>query len=116
MCCVIGKIYKTAAPFLLLTDRRYHVGINNDPENDQQKKKNGWTRSRTWRFSFLDGSASRVDRRCVEGFPCVGFRRIDRSFALVKIYGMDREERSLVFLPALETQPREDIRRCRGDE
>ncbi|SCZ90347.1 BZ3500_MvSof-1268-A1-R1_Chr9g10800 [Microbotryum saponariae] len=48
--------------------------------------------------------------------PCVGFRRIDRSFALVKIYGMDREERSLVFLPALETQPREDIRRCRGDE
>ncbi|SCZ92952.1 BZ3500_MvSof-1268-A1-R1_C073g00376 [Microbotryum saponariae] len=54
---------------------------------------------------------------------------------------MDREERSLVFLvnilasrrglfrcigsfslgptaqqPALETQPREDIRRCRGDE
>ncbi|SCZ92805.1 BZ3500_MvSof-1268-A1-R1_C145g00771 [Microbotryum saponariae] len=72
---------------------------------------------------------------------CVGFRRMDRSFALVKIYGMDREERSLVFLvnilasrrgsfrcigsfslgptaqqPALETQPREDIRRCRGDE
>ncbi|SCZ89744.1 BZ3500_MvSof-1268-A1-R1_Chr1-3g01551 [Microbotryum saponariae] len=41
---------------------------------------------------------------------------MDRSFALVKIYGMDREERSLVFLPALETQPREDIRRCRGDE
>ncbi|SGY20201.1 BQ5605_C017g08524 [Microbotryum silenes-dioicae] len=24
------------------------VGINDDPENDQQKKKNGWTRSRTW--------------------------------------------------------------------
>ncbi|SCZ96699.1 BZ3500_MvSof-1268-A1-R1_C083g00448 [Microbotryum saponariae] len=73
--------------------------------------------------------------------PCVGFRRIHRSFALVKIYGMDREERSLVFWsissrqgeacfvvldrfrsaptaqqPALETQPREDIRRCRGDE
>ncbi|SCZ89506.1 BZ3500_MvSof-1268-A1-R1_Chr1-1g01224 [Microbotryum saponariae] len=24
------------------------VGINNDPENDQQKKKKGWTRSRTW--------------------------------------------------------------------
>ncbi|SDA04748.1 BZ3501_MvSof-1269-A2-R1_Chr3-1g05228 [Microbotryum saponariae] len=42
--------------------------------------------------------------------------RLYRSFALVKIYGMDREERSLVFLPALETQPREDIRRCRGDE
>ncbi|SCZ93679.1 BZ3501_MvSof-1269-A2-R1_Chr1-1g00806 [Microbotryum saponariae] len=39
--------------------------------------------------------------------------RLYRSFALVKIYGMDREERSLVFLPALETQPREDIRRCR---
>ncbi|SCZ93886.1 BZ3500_MvSof-1268-A1-R1_Chr6-3g08953 [Microbotryum saponariae] len=39
---------ETAAPFLLLTDRRYHVGINDDPENDQQKKKNGWTRSRTW--------------------------------------------------------------------
>ncbi|SCZ93429.1 BZ3500_MvSof-1268-A1-R1_Chr6-3g08655 [Microbotryum saponariae] len=73
--------------------------------------------ARDWeRFSFLDGSASRVDRRCVGGFSCVGFRRIHRSFALVKIYGMDREERSLVFLPALETQPREDIRRCRGDE
>ncbi|SCZ96566.1 BZ3500_MvSof-1268-A1-R1_Chr4-4g07432 [Microbotryum saponariae] len=40
--------------------------------------------------------------------------RLYRSFALVKIYGMDREERSLVFLPALETQPREDIRRCRA--
>ncbi|SGZ06463.1 BQ5605_C031g10946 [Microbotryum silenes-dioicae] len=64
-----------------------------------------------------------------------------RSFALVKIYGMAREGRSLVsgqyprvkarlvslywiaFLsaptaqqPALEIQPREDIRRCRGDE
>ncbi|SGY88892.1 BQ5605_C134g13386 [Microbotryum silenes-dioicae] len=62
-----------------------------------------------------------------------------RSFALVKIYGMAREGRSLVsgqyprvkarlvslywiaFLsaptaqqPALEIQPREDIRRCRG--
>ncbi|SCZ92395.1 BZ3501_MvSof-1269-A2-R1_Chr2-1g04372 [Microbotryum saponariae] len=73
--------------------------------------------------------------------PCVGFRRMDHSFALVKFYGMDREERSLVswsislrqgeahFMvldrfrsapmaqqPALETQPREDIRRCRGDE
>ncbi|SGZ23779.1 BQ5605_C023g09633 [Microbotryum silenes-dioicae] len=23
------------------------VGINDDPENDQQKNKNGWTRSRT---------------------------------------------------------------------
>ncbi|SCZ89501.1 BZ3500_MvSof-1268-A1-R1_Chr1-1g01221 [Microbotryum saponariae] len=67
---------------------------------------------------------------------------MDRSFALVKFYGMDREERSLVswsissrqgearFVvlldrfrsaptaqqPALETQPREDIRRCRGDD
>ncbi|SGZ21705.1 BQ5605_C042g12000 [Microbotryum silenes-dioicae] len=64
-----------------------------------------------------------------------------RSFALVKIYGMAREGRSLVsgqyprvkarlvslywiaFLsaptaqqPALEIQPREDIRRCRGDD
>ncbi|SCZ88026.1 BZ3501_MvSof-1269-A2-R1_Chr10-2g02402 [Microbotryum saponariae] len=68
---------------------------------------------------------------------------MDHSFALVKIYGMDREEskgRSFFWSissrqgeacfvvldrfrsaptaqqPALETQPREDIRRCRGDE
>ncbi|SGY78814.1 BQ5605_C008g04960 [Microbotryum silenes-dioicae] len=64
-----------------------------------------------------------------------------RSFALVKIYGMAREGRSLVSgqyprvkarlvllywiafrsaptaqQPALEIQPREDIRRCRGDK
>ncbi|SGZ00518.1 BQ5605_C034g11354 [Microbotryum silenes-dioicae] len=51
-----------------------------------------------------------------------------RSFALVKIYGMAREGRLVLlywiaFLsaptaqqPALEIQPREDIRRCRGDE
>ncbi|SGY25008.1 BQ5605_C059g12709 [Microbotryum silenes-dioicae] len=51
-----------------------------------------------------------------------------RSFALVKIYGMAREGRLvslywIAFLsaptaqqPALEIQPREDIRRCRGDD
>ncbi|SDA05338.1 BZ3501_MvSof-1269-A2-R1_Chr12-1g03322 [Microbotryum saponariae] len=34
----------------------YIVGINDDSENDQQKKKNGWTRSRTW--SQLDSVSS----------------------------------------------------------
>ncbi|SGY93040.1 BQ5605_C037g11568 [Microbotryum silenes-dioicae] len=60
--------------------------------------------------------------------PCVGFRRMVRSFALVKIYGMAQEERLVLLYwiafrsaptaqqPALEIQPREDIRRYRGDE
>ncbi|SGY54089.1 BQ5605_C006g03838 [Microbotryum silenes-dioicae] len=75
------------------------------------------------------------------GSSCPCCNRMVRLFALVKIYGMAREGRSLVsgqyprvnarlvslywiaFLsaptaqqPALEIQPREDIRRCRGDD
>ncbi|SGZ09072.1 BQ5605_C030g10838 [Microbotryum silenes-dioicae] len=86
---------------------------------------------------FVLGWIGKPDRSS----SCVGFRRMDRSFASVKIYGMDREERSFVFgqhprlkarlvslywivfrsaptaqQPALETQPREDIRCCRDGE
>ncbi|SGZ08010.1 BQ5605_C030g10761 [Microbotryum silenes-dioicae] len=72
--------------------------------------------ARDWeRFSFLDGSASQ-------------FRQMVCLFALVKIYGMAREERLVLLYwiafcstpaaqqPALKIQPREDIRRCRGDK
>ncbi|SGZ29459.1 BQ5605_C056g12666 [Microbotryum silenes-dioicae] len=99
--------------------------------------------ARDWeRFLFLDGSASQVDCLCVGGFVNRCWIPLNGSFVRVgqdlrhgsgrkvaRFWSISSRQGGLVSLywiaflsaptaqqPALEIQPREDIRRCRGDE